>query len=119
MTFPADKEFAKLLKASDGSMTTLVTGSLKITFTNLSTGRAITEKVSGPGKGTTHPDGSITTRSTGHNGVFLSPADAKRFSLPTVGVTAGPLTESITAHGHITSLSLRDHVLVNVCAPLS
>jgi hypothetical protein len=120
VTFPVGKEFTKLLKASDGSMTTLTTGSLKVTYTNLSTGKAITENESGPGKATTHPDGSVTVRSTGHNGVFLSPADAQRFGLPTVGVTAGPLTASFNASGQLTSLSLHGgHVLVDVCAALS
>jgi hypothetical protein len=115
----ADKEYAKLLKASDGSMTTLVTGTLKVSFTNLSTGKAITENVSGPGKVINHPDGSVTVRSKGHTGVFLAPADAKRFGLPTVSVTAGARTESVAASGAITSLSLHGHVLVDVCAALS
>ena len=120
VTFPVAKEYAKLLKASDGSVITLVTGSLRATYTNLSTGKAITENESGPGKATTHPDGSVTVRSTGHNGVFLSPADAQRFGLPTVGVTAGPLTASFNASGQLTSLSLHGgHVLVDVCAALS
>jgi hypothetical protein len=115
----ADKEYAKLLKASDGSMTTLVTGTLKVSFTNLSTGKAITENVSGPGKVTEHPDGSITATGTGHGGHFLTPADAKRFGLPTVSVTVGLLTESVAANGTRTSLSLHGHVLVDVCAALS
>jgi hypothetical protein len=120
VTFPAAKEYTKLLKAADGSMLTLTTGSLKSTYTNLSTGKAITENTSGPGKITTHPDGSITARLTGHSGVLLSPAAAKRFGLPTVSVTAGPLTESVAADGSLTSLSLHGgHVLVDVCAALS
>jgi hypothetical protein len=118
VTLPATKEYLKVLKASDGSMTTLVTGSLKLTFTNMGTGKAITENVSGPGKATTHPDGSVTLRGKGHNGIFLSPADAKRFGLPGVSVTAGPLTQSIDASGQRISLSLRGHVLVDVCAAL-
>jgi hypothetical protein len=115
----ADKEYAKLLKASDGSMTTLITGTLKVSFTNLSTGKVITENVSGPGKVISHPDGSITATGTGLGGHFLTPADAKRFGLPTVSVTAGLLTESVAANGTRTSLSLRGHVLVDVCAALS
>jgi len=42
-----------------------------------------------------------------------------RFGLPTVSVTAGKLTFSISANHVLTSLSLRGHVLVNVCAALS
>jgi hypothetical protein len=116
---PAAKEYEKVLKASDGSMTTLVTGSLKVTFTNPGTGKAIDENVSGPGKLTTHPDGSITLYGKGHSGIFLTPADQKRFGLPGVSVTAGARTESVAASGGITSLSLKGHVLVNVCAALS
>ena len=67
------------------------------------------------------PDGSITEVHTGRNGPFiLSPADAKRFGLPTVSVTAGKLAFSATAPPRvITSLSLHGHVLVNVCAALT
>ena len=115
----ADKEYAKLLKASDGSMTTLVTGTLTVSYTNLSTGKAITENVSGPGKVISHPDGSITVTAKGLNGNFLAPADAQRFGLPTLSVTAGARTESVAASGTITSLSLKGHVLVDVCAALS
>src|SRR5262249_57450951 len=43
VTAPVNKEFAKILKASDGSMTGLFTGSAKWSFTNLSTGKTITE----------------------------------------------------------------------------
>jgi hypothetical protein len=119
VTFPVNKEFTKLLKASDGSMTMLGSGSLRVTYTNLSTGKAITENVSGPAKVTMHADGSITFRGKGHGGHFLSPADAKRFGLPTVSVDAGAFTESIAASGVITSLSLHGHVLMDVCAALS
>ena len=57
---------------------------------------------------------------TGRNGPFiLSPADAKRFGLPAVSVTAGKLAFSVAANRVITSLSLHGHVLVNVCAALT
>jgi hypothetical protein len=119
VTFPVHKEYAKLLKASDGSMITLVTGSLKFTFTNLSNGKAITENVSGPGKIITHADGSATVTAKGRNGEFLTSAQAKRFGLPPVSVTAGALTTTVTAAGRETSVTLKGHVLVNVCAALS
>jgi hypothetical protein len=58
---------------------------------------------------------------TGRSGPFpiLTPADAKRFGLPTVGVFSGRLAFSIAADGTITSLSLHGHVAVDVCAALS
>jgi hypothetical protein len=51
--------------------------------------------------------------------MLLAPADAKRFGLPAVSVTAGALRFSVAADGTITSLSLNGHVLVDVCAALS
>jgi len=98
---------------------TLVTGSLRATYTNLSTGKAITENVSGPGKIITHADGSATITAKGHNENFLTAAQAQRFGLPPVSVTAGALTTTLAADGTETSVTLKGHVLVNVCAALS
>jgi hypothetical protein len=115
-----NKEYTKILKTADGSMTFLFTGAIRASFTNLQTGKAITENMSGPGKATIGADGSITEVHTGRNGPFiLTPADAKRFGLPTVSVTAGALRFAVAANGVITSLSLDGHVLVNVCAALT
>lgn len=119
MTPVVDKEFSKILKAPDGSMTTLITGAATASFTNLQTGKTIIESISGPAKATTHADGSLTVAAKGHNLFALLPADAKRFGLPTVMVTAGALTSSFAPDGRVTSLSLNGHVLVNICAALS
>jgi hypothetical protein len=118
---PVNKEFTKVLKAADGSMTFLFTGAVTVSYTNLQTGKTITVPENGPGKFFGHPDGSFTEVHTGRNGPFiLSPADAQRFGLPTVSVTAGKLTFSISAPPRvITSLILHGHVLVDVCAALS
>jgi len=117
-SFPVHQEYSKILKAADGSMTTLVTGALTATFTNLRTGKAITENLSGPGKVTVAPDGPVTVTEKGHNGLFFLPADARRFGLPTLTVTTGPVTESIAPPGIITSLTRRGHILVDICAAL-
>lgn len=119
VTFPVNQEYTKLLKAADGSITVLTTGSVKISYTNLSTGRAITEIVSGPQMGTIHADGSITAKLGGHSGNFFTPADAKRFGLPTISVTTGKATTSIAPDGSFTSFTMQGHVLVDVCAALS
>jgi len=119
VTLPVHHEYAKILKAADGSITTLTTGALTATFTNLRTGTAITENLSGPGKVTTAPDGSATVNEKGHNGLFFLPADAHRFGLPTLAVTTGPVTESVAPNGAITSLSRRGHILVDICTALS
>jgi hypothetical protein len=115
-----NKEFTKILKTADGSMTFLFTGAFAASFTNLQTGKTITEQMNGPGKFFSHPDGSFTEVHTGRNGPFiLTPAHAKQFGLPTVSVTAGNLTFSGAANGTLTSVSLNGHVLVDVCAALS
>jgi len=119
ITFPVDREFVKILKVSDGSMITLSTGSLTSSATNLGTGKTITVNTSGPAKVIVSPDGSVTELEKGLNGLVLTPADAARFGLPAVSVTAGARTVSIAPDGTITSLSLQGHVLVDVCAALS
>jgi len=119
VTLPVHHEYTKILTVADGSMTTLTTGALTATFTNLRTGRAITENLSGPGKVVTAPDGSATITEKGHNGLFFLPADAHRFGLPTLTVTTGRVTESVAPAGAITALSRRGHILVNICTVLS
>ena len=119
VTTPVDKEFIKVLKAADGSMTFIFTGSFRHSYTNLSTGKTITQNASASAKLTVNSDESGTVASRGLTPAFLSPADAQRFGLPTVSVVAGALTYSMDPDGNITSLSLHGHVLVNVCAALS
>jgi hypothetical protein len=120
VAFPVNHEYTKVLHHADGSTTYLFTGAGTASFTNLHTGKTITEKINGPGKATIGADGSITEVHTGRNGPFiLSPADAARFGLPTVSVTAGKLAFSVTPNHVLTSLSLHGHVLVDVCAALT
>jgi len=121
VAFPVNKEYTKVLKTADGSTTFLFTGAVTVSYTNLHTGKTIAVPENGPGKATIHADGAITEVHTGRNGPFiLSPADATRFGLPAVSVTAGRLAFSVSAPPRvITSLSLHGHVLVDVCAALA
>ena len=119
VSFPVDKEYAKVLKSTNGSTTMLITGRLTLSNTNLSTGKTLITNLSGPGKITTFPDGSVTERAKGHTGYLLSSADARRFGVPRLGVTAGAQTISLAPDGSVTSFSLDGHVLVNICAALS
>jgi hypothetical protein len=120
VTTVVNEEYTKILKTADGTMTFLFTGAITTSLTNLQTGKTITEKMNGPGKATIGSDGFITEVHTGLNGLFfLTPANAQRFGLPTVSVTAGKLAFSVAADGTITSLSLDGHVAVDVCAALS
>jgi hypothetical protein len=116
---PVNSSYTKLLKASDGSTILLTTGQLDVSYTNLQTGETITENESGPGKTTVFPDGSVTLAAGGHNGIFLAPADAQRFGLPALSVTAGSLQQSVASDGTITTLTVNGPVLVNICAALS
>lgn len=119
VSFPADNEFFKLLKTPDGSVILLVSGDVKASFTNLATGKTLTESLSTPQQVTQFPDGSVTIAAKGRNDFILTPAEAAQFGLPTVAVTAGALTVSVAADGSITSVSLQGHVVVDVCAALS
>ena len=116
---PVSKQFAKVLKTTDGSETVLITGTLTLSYTNLSTGKTITENAATSSTFTANADGSVTVVNRGHAPLFLSPADAQRSGLPTVSVLAGRLTISSDSSGKLTSLSLHGHVLVDVCAALS
>lgn len=119
VAFPDNQSYIKALQTSDGSTTFLETGKFDVSYTNLQTGMTITENESGPGKITVFSDGSVTETTEGHTGLFLAPADAQRFGMPVLSVTAGYLQQSIAADGTITSLTLHGHVLVDVCAALS
>lgn len=112
------KEYLKTLKSSNGSKTFMITGSLKLKFTNLSTGKTVTINTSGPGKIFVHPDCSASEAVEGHSVLYLTPPD------PAALWTAwhqcdSVVRESSATDGTITSLSLKGHVLVNVCAALS
>jgi hypothetical protein len=113
-----DKEFVTILQNPDGSTTFLVTGTLTASFTNLETGKTVIEDGSGPAKITVNPDGSVIELRKGPNFAILTPAEAARFGLPTVSVTAGALTESLAPDGTVTSASLQGHVLADICAAL-
>jgi hypothetical protein len=123
VTYPVNREFTKILKASDGSMITLSTGSVTESLTNLETGKTITENVSGPSKTIIFPDGSFTAVEHGRNELILTPAWAAQFGLPTVSVTVGNRSVSGTFAPDgtvttITSLSLHGHA-IDMCAALS
>ena len=55
-TFPADE---------NGDVVQLSTGHLVFRFTNLTTGKSLDLNISGPGKATFHPDGSMRQDATG------------------------------------------------------
>lgn len=119
VAFPGNKQYSKVLKSSNGTMITLTTGAARISYTRPSTGQTINRSLSGPSKTSVYPDGSALVALKGHSGLFLPPDLAQRFGLPGVSVTTGALTIRFDPDGHLTSLSLHGHVLVDVCAALS
>jgi hypothetical protein len=113
------KVFEKDTNNADGSVTRLFTGVSKISLTNPANGKSVTANTSGPVKEIDFPDGSMTFLAKGHQPVPLGPADAARFGLPSLFVSAGALTATFDANGNLTSLTLQGHVLVDVCAAVS
>ncbi len=116
---PVNKGYFKLLKAADGSEIFLITGALRVSFTNLQTGKTLIENVSGPGHLTANPDGSATVVARGRGFTFLMCEDARRLGMPVMFVYGGVLTEQVTADGTVTSVSMQGDVQVDVCAALS
>lgn len=117
---PVNKEYSKLLKTSvNGSTITLITGSLTGSFTNLDTGKTITENLSGPYKLTVFPDNSAMVAFRGLTLLVITQAQAQQFGLPPVSVIAGATAVSVDPGGTFTSVSPKGHVLVDICAALS
>jgi hypothetical protein len=114
-----DKAYIKTLKTTDGSTTFLLTGSARIALTNPANGKTITQNVSGPVKFTVNADGSTIWRAKGIGPFGLTPADQARFKLPGLFIFAGALTATTAPDGiTTTSLTLRGHMVVDVCAAL-
>jgi len=119
LAVPVAKEYFKELKASDGTTTLLATGSVRISVTNLETGKTIAENVPGSAKVTEYSDGSTLLMTRGRIGFILPPADAARFGLPPLSVITGRVTQTYSPDGTLTSSSLHGHVQVDICAALS
>jgi len=119
VTVPVNREYIKLLKNDNDSIFTyLVTGSVTVSFTNWDTGKTITENVSGPYKITAVGDSIVGLAFKGLTFLAVTQDQARQFGLPPVSVIAGNLTVSVV-DDIFTSVSLRGHVLVDICAALS
>jgi hypothetical protein len=119
VTFPVNSQYLKTLKTDDSMTTFLVTGSLTASFTNLGTGKTITQNISGPSKVTAFPDGSAVVAFKGLTLFIITRDQAQQLGLPAVSVIAGGLTVSVNSDGIFTSVSPQRHVLVDICAALS
>jgi hypothetical protein len=119
VTVLVNREYYKELKTDDGSVViSLVTGSVTASFTNVETGKTITENISGPYEFTTVDGQVVGIAFKGLTFLAVEQGRAQQFGLPAVSVIAGGLTVSV-AGPIFTSASLQGHVLVDICAALS
>jgi hypothetical protein len=119
VAIPVNREYSKLLKTDGSVFTFLVTGRLTASFTNVDTGKTITENISGPSKVTVVDDSIVGVAFKGLTFLAVERDRAQQFGLPAVSVIAGDLTVSVDPDGIFTEVSLRGHVLVDICAALS
>jgi hypothetical protein len=120
VTFPNNKEYAKTTENPDGSVTVKITGRFDAKLRRVGTTASVTVNASGPGEITFFPDGSFVADLKGHTVAFFTQAMVSQFGLPAaVFLWAGPFGETVDANGTITSVTLKGHLLVDVCAALS
>lgn len=112
------REYVVKSTASDGTVTSRITGSLVLAITNATTGATVTVNVGGPATLVVYPDGSESFRGQGH---FLSanpigtPAD---LGGPGLLITTGNTTQTVDAARNVTSFSVTGST-TNVCSLLS
>ena len=107
LTAATDREVAKEFFA-DGQLARIITtGSLTVTFENLTTGKTVIENLSGPGTQTFNPDGSSTLVIEGLNAGWIGDL-----------VTSGRIVLTLAADGTVTSYSAVPHS-ASLCALLS
>lgn len=101
---------------ADGSTTQRVTGHLVVSLTNESTGKTITENVSGPGTFTVYPDGSGRFEAQGVSFGVASPT-ARADGVPGIWVSHGAVEGTFDSSFQTTTLSPSDR-LTDGCALL-
>ena len=114
----ADKSFTKEFKTKEGTTAFLTTGTFKVSFTNVDTGKTITGNATGPATMTVFPDHSATLTFHGVSLIIFTPDAAALFGTPTVFLESGRSTASFAPDGDLTSFS-KGHIRLDVCAALS
>jgi hypothetical protein len=117
--FPLNKEYGTITTAPDGTTTIVLTGALFITFTNETTGKAVTVNASGPGTDIFSPDGTLTADVRGL--LSLPGTNLTALGFPSnLVVTSGPMQYTQAPNfGAVSNVSGNFHLLMDVCAALS
>ncbi len=110
-----NKEYGKFTTLPDGTTIIKLSGSFKVTMTNVTSGKTVPVNASGPGSIRLGTDGTTTVDGTGHWLITNLAADAAPFGLPGVMLTSGRLHEVLDSSFHPTELSVTGHV-IDVCA---
>ena len=97
-TFPPDR---------NGDIVQLATGAFVIRLTNTSTGKSITVNISGPGRFTIHPDGSVTLVASGRWSLIFFAGDLGPAAKAVIN--AGRVVINIAPDGSLTLVSQRGH----------
>lgn len=116
VTFPVNDETMKTFYDSAGNpVRTLNDGRLVVTFTNMTTGKTVTENLSGPGQILYNvPAGSNTITFLGNSGVFIQGASGPMLLLTSGKVVV--VAATLTSLGSLVSAVGRE---TNICSLLS
>jgi hypothetical protein len=90
----------------------LITGRLVVRFTNVDTGKSVTENISGPIRFIFHADGSATAEFLGRSGNLALPTNGESF------LFSGRLVIEFAPNGAATVVSMSGHE-EDLCAALS
>jgi len=80
----------------------IITGSLVVNFTNMSTGKSTTQNISGPGKVTFNPDGSVTIDIMGRE--FGFPGDSLGSGRTVIDISPAGVGTVVSRQGSYQSL---------------
>jgi hypothetical protein len=102
----------------NGDIVQLATGAFVTRLTNTSTDKSITVNISGPGRFTLHPDGSVTLEASGRWSFFFFAGDLGENAGATAFINSGRVVLSIAPDGSLTLVSQSGHE-EDICALLS
>jgi hypothetical protein len=115
---PQNGEYVTTFYGRNGEVSTqLVTGALRDTLTNLSTGYAISVNSPGPARYVYNPDGSVEMTGGGPS-VWLGEVNTL-LSWPSLALVSGNLTVDFDSNFDVMGASWRGGTVTDLCAELS